>query len=113
MSFEPVGALLDIGGKLIERIFPDPVKREEGKLRLFELQQNGQLQELAADTDLMKAQLAINQVEAGSDSRFKSWWRPALGWVCVLAFALEFLVFPITSAVLILAGKNVALPKLD
>ena len=46
MSLDPVTAALDIGGKLIERIWPDPTQRAAAQLELVRLQQSGELQEL-------------------------------------------------------------------
>lgn len=38
--------LLEIGGKLLEKLFPDPEQRAKHQLDLLTLQQNGQLREL-------------------------------------------------------------------
>jgi hypothetical protein len=38
------------------------------------------------------AQLEINKAEAASDSVFKGGWRPAVGWVCAIAFAYHFIL---------------------
>jgi len=46
MALDPVTAALDIGGKLIERIWPDPAQRAAAQLELVRLQQSGELQEL-------------------------------------------------------------------
>ena len=53
------------------------------------------------------AQLEINKAEASSGSVFKGGWRPAVGWVCALGFAGNFLVSPIA------AGFGVAIPQAD
>jgi hypothetical protein len=44
--------------------------------------------------ELAVGQIDINKIEAASESKFKSWWRPALGWVCVLAFTYSGLLEP-------------------
>lgn len=80
MALDPVSALLDIGGKVIDRIWPDPIQAANAKLELVKLQQSG---ELAA----MAGQLEINKVEAASSSVFVSGWRPFIGWVCGTACA--------------------------
>jgi hypothetical protein len=41
------------------------------------------------------AQLAVNKAEAESGSLFVGGWRPAVGWVCVAAMALNFIVTPL------------------
>ena len=75
MSLDPISAALDLGTTLINKLFPDPAQASEAKLRLLELQQNGQLAIMTAQTD-------INKKEAASSSVFVSGWRPAIGWVC-------------------------------
>ena len=84
MSLDPVSALLDIGGKVIDRVWPDPIQAATAKLELMKLQQSG---ELAA----MAGQLEINKVEAASASVFVSGWRPFIGWVCGAACAWNWI----------------------
>jgi len=53
--------------------------------------------ELATMADRMAneqvmAQLEINKAEAASGSLFKGGWRPAVGWICAIAFAYHFIV---------------------
>ncbi len=36
----PLGALLDIGGKILDKVFPDPAQAEQAKLKLLEMQQD-------------------------------------------------------------------------
>jgi hypothetical protein len=84
MALDPVSALLDIGGKVIDRIWPDPIQAANAKLELIKLQQNG---ELAA----MAGQMDINKVEAANSSVFVSGWRPFIGWVCGAACAWNWI----------------------
>jgi hypothetical protein len=92
MALDPVSALLDIGGKVIDRLWPDPVQAATAKLELIKLQQSG---ELAA----MAGQLEINKVEAASASVFVSGWRPFIGWVCGAACAWNWIGLKIAIAV--------------
>ena len=80
---------------LLDKLFPDPEKANEAKLKLFELQQSGALAELQAATDLAKGQLAINTEEAKSANLFVSGWRPSVGWCCSIALFYEFLARPV------------------
>lgn len=80
---------------LLDKLFPDPAKAGEAKLKLMELQQSGALAELQAQTDLAKGQLAVNVEEAKSANLFVSGWRPSVGWVCSIALAYEFLARPV------------------
>lgn len=84
MAF-PLAAVLDIGSKIIDRVFPDKEKAAEAKLKLLELQQSGELAQLTAETDIAKGQIEVNKVEAASSNLFVSGWRPAVGWVAAIA----------------------------
>jgi len=61
----PLGAVLDIGSKILDKVFPDPAQAEAAKLKLLEMQQNGELAQLNADvseqhelTDRLKADMS-------------------------------------------------------
>jgi hypothetical protein len=45
----PLGAILDIGGKLIDRLMPDPEQKAKAQLELLQMQQNGQLAQIQAE----------------------------------------------------------------
>ena len=50
----PIGAILDIGSKLIDRFFPDPEQKAKAQLDLLKMQQDGELAKMANDTELAK-----------------------------------------------------------
>lgn len=77
------GSLFGLGTAIIERMFPSEEQRSAALLKLKELEQKGEL-----------AQLAVNQAEAANPSIFVAGWRPFIGWVCGFAFAYSFLVQP-------------------
>ena len=41
---------------------------------------------------LAMAQIEVNKAEAQSGSIFKGGWRPAVGWICAIAFAYHFII---------------------
>jgi len=63
--------------------------------------------------DLAKAQLEVNKIEASHSSLFVSGWRPAVGWVCVLGMAGNFMVIPFANFVLALLEIGVKVPLID
>ena len=63
--------------------------------------------------ELAKGQLEVNKVEAASASLFVSGWRPAVGWVCVLGMAGNFIVIPISNFILALVDSTVTIPLID
>ena len=113
MAIDPVTAVLEIGSKVFDKIFPDPQAASEAKLKLLELQQSGELAKIAADTDLAKGQMAINQQEAAHSSLFIAGWRPAVGWTCAGAFAYHFILQPLLVFIMINTGHAVELPEFD
>jgi hypothetical protein len=46
MSFDPLTAVLDIGGKVLDKIFPDPAERDQAKMQLLKLEQEGEFKDL-------------------------------------------------------------------
>jgi hypothetical protein len=105
--------LLGIGGKVIDRLFPDPVQKAQAQLELFKLQQSGELAQLAADSQLALAQAEINKEEAKSDGIFKGGWRPWLGWVCGMGFAMQFVIGPVGEWAAFLLGNPIKFPQMD
>lgn len=88
MALDPLTAALDIGGKLIDRLWPDPTQAAAAKLELFKLQQSGELQMIAGQMD-------INKAEAATGSLFLGGWRPFVGWVCGIACAWNWIGLPV------------------
>jgi hypothetical protein len=72
----PLGALLDIGGKILDKVFPDPAQAEQAKLKLLEMQQNGELAKIAADTAEQQELTARLQADMSSDSWLSKNIRP-------------------------------------
>jgi len=46
------------------------------------------------------AQIEVNKAEAASGSMFVGGWRPAVGWTCCAALALNFIVTPMFGPVI-------------
>jgi hypothetical protein len=72
----PLGALLDIGGKILDKVFPDPAQAEQAKLKLLEMQQNGELAQIAADTAEQQELTKRAQADMLSDSWLSKNIRP-------------------------------------
>lgn len=90
-----LAALVPAAITLIDKIFPDAEKASEAKLKLFELQQNGELARIAEENKLALGQMEVNKVEAADSNIFKSGWRPFVGWVCGGGLAYQLMVRPI------------------
>lgn len=90
-----LSGIFQVAQGLLDRIFPDPEKKAAAQLELVKLQQSGELAKLAAESDLAKAQIAVNQAEAQNPRLFVSGWRPFVGWMCGAAFAYVAIIEPI------------------
>ena len=97
MPLPILGPLLDLAGKVLDRVIPDPAARAAATLELAKMEQNGELQAMAM-------QAKINEIEAASPDRFISGWRPAVGWVCAAGLAMAYVAGPAVSLVISLVG---------
>ena len=88
----PLGLLaapiLEIVGKVFDRVIPDKAAAEKAK------------SELAATFQTQEFQLALEQIkvnleEAKSTNWFVAGWRPAVGWVGAIGFAYATVVEPL------------------
>lgn len=66
-----LAAILGIGGKLIDKLFPDPAERSRAQIALLELTQRGELTELSERAGIIRA-------EAASEHWLAANWRPLL-----------------------------------
>lgn len=102
----PISALLDFGGKLIDRLIPDPTEAAKAKLALAKMEKDGELAEMTAQTD-------INKIEAGSSSLFVAGWRPFVGWVGGFGLAYAAILEPMLRLIATLYGYTGAFPAID
>ena len=69
-----IGGIFSIGGKLIDKIFPDPEQKAKAQLELLKMQQDGEL-------DQIKTQLSAIMAEAQSADPWTSRARPSFLYV--------------------------------
>jgi hypothetical protein len=82
----PIGALIDIGGKILDKVFPDPAQAEQAKLKLLEMQQNGELAKLNADVSEQHELTERLKADMGSDSWLSKNIRPMVLIFLLLAY---------------------------
>jgi hypothetical protein len=58
MALDPISALLDVGGKVLDRVLPDPAQQAAAKLELLKLQESGELAKMANETKLVELEHA-------------------------------------------------------
>lgn len=77
ISIPLIDGIFDIGGKLIDKLFPDPVERDRARAELVALQQQGELKEL-------EVRLSAILAEASSADPWTSRARPSFLYVIYL-----------------------------
>ena len=103
MAFDPISIALEIGGKVLDRIIPDPAQKAAAQIELLKMAQAGEL-----------AQIDVNKAEAASGSAYAAGWRPTIGYICAAALAYQYVVAPLGMALWVLTGHPaVEIPKLD
>ena len=90
----PLGAIFDIGSKLVDKFFPDPAQAEQAKLKLLEMQQNGELAQLNADVAEQHELTERLKADMGSDSWLSKNIRP----MTLIAILTGYFVFAGLSA---------------
>jgi len=83
---------------LLDKFIPDTDKKNEIAYQLATM----------AETyahEVAKGQLTVNAVEAAHKSMFVAGWRPAIGWVCVLAMFGNYFIIPIVNFALAIGGS--------
>ena len=63
--------------------------------------------------ELAKGQLDVNKVEAAHKNLFVAGWRPAVGWVCCLGMAGNFLIIPLANFALALSSSPITIPLIE
>lgn len=104
-ALDPITAVTNVVGDVIDRIWPDPAQAAAAKLQLLQLQQTGELAQITG-------QMQINQSEAQSTDPLQH-WRGGMGWVCVSGYAWNFVLQPLTNAVGQMMGHPLNLPPMD
>ena len=86
--------IIGVGMKILDKVIPDPVAKAEAQAKLVELQQQGRLAELAADT--AEAQELTKRQEADMSS--DSWLSKNIRPMTLIAILVGYFVFAMMSA---------------
>jgi uncharacterized membrane protein (DUF106 family) len=86
--------IIGVGMKILDKVIPDPVAKAEAQAKLVELQQQGRLAELQADT--AEAQELTKRQE--SDMASDSWLSKNIRPMTLIAILVGYFVFAMMSA---------------
>lgn len=90
----PVGALLEIGGKILDKVIPDPEAKAKAQASLMEMQQKGELAQLQAD--IVEQQELTKRLEA--DMKSDSWLSKNIRPMTLVFILVTYTVFGMMSA---------------
>lgn len=106
MAFDPITAVSDFAGKVVDKIFPDKTEAAKAKAAL-------DLTALQQEFQAIIGQQEINKVEAAHESIFVAGWRPFIGWVCGSALAYYYVAQPFLVWIFDLLGYSTSMPALE
>lgn len=86
-----IGGIVETVGQVADSLFTSD--EERAKLQIEAMQ--AETDAYRAETERIGGQLEINKTEAQHGSIFVAGWRPAVGWVSVLALAYQFILYPL------------------
>lgn len=83
-------AILDFGSTLLDKFFPDKDEAAKAKIKLIEMQLNGELSKLQVSAGIITA-------EANSEHFLVAAWRPITMLVFVFIIANNYIIYPYLS----------------
>lgn len=88
-----IGDIITLGTTILDKIFPNKEEAEKAKIKLLELQTQGQLQTIEADLKAMQARSDVLKVEMSGNNVQRN-WRPTLMYLFMLILLNNFIVYP-------------------
>ena len=91
-------AILGIGGKLIDKLIPDPEAKAKAQLELAQMAQNGDLQKMANDTKLYELEQNNLTDRLKADMGSDSWLSKNIRPMTLIAIITGYFIFAMMSA---------------
>ena len=93
-----LAGLLEIGGKLIDKLIPDPTAKAKAQLELAALEQSGELAKMANETDLYKTEQGNLTERLKADMGSDSWLSKNIRPMTLIAILVGYFTFAMMSA---------------
>lgn len=94
----PIPALLDIGGKLLDRFLPDPAKAAEAKAELEKMAQENRLAEMNLDLQEYKVEQESVTTRHANDMASDSWLSKNIRPMTLIFILAAYFTFAMMSA---------------
>ena len=90
--------LLAVGGKLIDKLIPDPEAKAKAQLELATLAQNGELAKMANETEIYKTEQNNVTERWAADANTDSWLAKNIRPLSLVAIFVGYFLFALMSA---------------
>jgi len=94
----PLTALLEVGGKLVDKLIPDPEAKAKAQLELAKMAQDGELAKMANETALFKEEQSNLTSRHQFDMASDSWLSKNIRPLTLVAIFVGYFVFAMMSA---------------
>ena len=94
----PLAGLLEIGGKLVDKLIPDPAAKAKAQLDLAKLAQDGELAKIANETKLFETDQNNITDRWKADMASDSWLSKNIRPLSLVAIFSAYVVFALMSA---------------
>ena len=91
-------ALLEVGGKLIDKLIPDPEAKARAQLDLAKMAQDGELAKMANDTKLFEVEQQNTTDRWQADMSSDSWLSKNIRPMALIAIFVAYFLFTMMSA---------------
>jgi hypothetical protein len=94
----PLAALLEVGGKLVDKLIPDPEAKAKAQMELAKLAQDGELAKMANDTKLFETEQNNLTDRLKADMGSDSWLSKNIRPMTLIAILAGYFIFAMMSA---------------
>jgi len=94
----PLTALLEVGGKLIDKLIPDPEAKAKAQIELGKMVQDGELAKMANDTKLYEVEQTNTTERWTADMSSDSWLSKNIRPMSLIAIFTGYFTFAMMSA---------------
>ena len=94
----PLGPLLEVGSKILDRVLPDPEAAAKAKAELAALEQNGELAKMANDTKIFEVEQNNLTERLKADMGSDSWLSKNIRPMTLIAILAGYFTFAMMCA---------------
>ena len=98
LNMFPIAALFEVGGKLIDKLIPDPEAKAKAQIELGKMVQDGELAKMANDTKVYEVEQTNVTARWAADAATDSWLAKNIRPLSLVAIFVGYFLFAFMSA---------------